>query len=353
MSFSPEISINKKDNFFKAKRSDEQKIPEMKRYLGEKEKTTEQIIIIEHINKQLNNRLKKYDLPEKNVSPKHAHILREEFYNKKIEEFEKKEELKSEKTLAEKLYAKNFEDKTLAKFVPETQEIFIKESDSLSVFYHRFFHETAEFKSYQETEIIEDGTKVRQLGISFITKSGEKRFENLKEATIEELNKREFYETAFGNPDLPKQLQQEMEWTQERRINLLSKKGDESERERLRDTLYFPYPFKKEEREMFESREGRKVLNNLVKKIYAKNNDFKNSDEVMELFFQSIFTGKFEWKELTEKTFGKGTFEELGKKDQNPQELWKFVNRLGNEKRSNDKKETIIFWNPQFLGKTI
>lgn len=257
------------------------------------------------------------------------------FYDETIKMLEEKQKPEKGKPLAEKLYSKPLEkeNETAAKFIPELQTIFMKETDSLSIFYHRCFHELTEFKSYQEMEQTEDGTKVSQIGISSLTKSGEKSFEKLKEAIIEELNKRE-YETISKNPNFQQSLQKEIAWTQERKKDLLSKVGDKDIREQINDILFIP-PFslipsetEKPSYEMFSSHEERKILNSLVKKITEKNPNFKNSEQVMELFFQSLFSGKFEWKEPIEKTFGEGTFEKLGKLDQKPQEMEKFINGL-------------------------
>lgn len=315
-----------------------------KRGIEEIKKSLEQIEAIDFF-KEITKDLFKIKLPHKNI-----HILEEESYNE--------------------LFKEEVERKTLAEYVPLQQAIFTRETGSFLRFFKRVLHEAITANSYQEIEVLKNKEcGIKQLGIFTKTLSGKECFKNLYEGIVEELVKKLFYERIAGNPNLPKVIQQEIDWSQERKIELLSKIGQlsKTEIEGLITSLFPPknaqslkekfnkpsiveieelknairdifsiqmpsvFPRDKEDLpyELFSYSKERKILNRLVRKLYAKNpGEFKEEDGVRELFFQSIFTGKFEWKELVEKTFGKGMFEKLGESDKNPDELEKFVNGL-------------------------
>ena len=271
------------------------------------EKTPEEIEIIKLVNNKTNEFLSKLELEKFNVFTNNVHLFKQKDYQE-------------------------FLGDGLAEFFPYGQNIFISGTQSRLKFTESCIHEMSHFKSFQTFQAKEKKPAVmRQIGLLIDIKPKKKLFEHLNEAVTEEVTKRIFYSLISQKPKL---LEKEIEETERIKKEFLARGNDKNNV----DDIYFAqtYPVsingKKEyttETEGFHYFQERKILNNLIEKIYLKNKDkFKDKEEVFDLFAKSAFTGKLSWGILIDRTFGKGTFKRLAQLDKNVDELEKFVDNL-------------------------
>lgn len=272
----------------------------------ELEKTNENLEIINLVNEYTNNMLSEFQMKEYNITQKNIHILKEKDYKK----------ISKEET----------ETDTEAYFSLKKQAILLQEEESNLQFAIILFHEMIHAKSFYSV-ILEQEDSYRllspaQTGIEIRGKDD--IFSNLNEAIIESLTKK-FFKEISKKPLFQEEI----------------KKIDEVKKYWRDKNPYFSQDIfcihrdenGNETPETFAYRKARKALNLLIDKTYIKNvNNFKNPEEVFDLFAKSIFTGDIvgekSWGRLVDKTFGAGTLKKIAEKDSNLEELNNFIDNL-------------------------
>lgn len=308
-----------------AERFSKQEIPKFKELgIKEIEKSPEQIEIIKYIGELTSTVSKKYSGEELIIPANNVHIL------------------------IEKDYKKIFKKETSAAYTPSFQAISLKEKPSLLFFAmvltESIFHENIHFKSYQTCCFFEDkgGPYLKQVGLLIFGKTAEvEYFRNLNEAVTQELTKRVLNEEFLNKevlkkkkPNLFELFEEEVEKVEDMQ-KFLQEKKDSSHPEEILSSkiknITLPEGNKIYETKLvkFEKFKERKILNNLIEKLYSKNKEkFKDKEEVFDLFAESLFTGKLRWASLVNKSFGVGALQKLAKADKNVDELGKFVDGL-------------------------
>jgi len=284
----------------------------------ELEKTTEEVEMIDLVNKETNKLLAKYDLPESVIPRQNVHIFSQKNY----------EELRGR---TEKSTGK-------AHFASYSQAVFMRRINSNIIFTKEAFHEFLHFKSYQafQKQMTEEGRfNLYRLGLAFYSRDGKREyFRNLNEALTEELVKRFYFnnsEELKNNPLFKKEVE---EIENIRKVFLDNAKTKEDEKRAMDIIEITPVRKKgfKKIREIytFTNSEGRDMLNNLLDKLYQKNQDkFKDQEEVFDVFAKSMLDGNLlPVGKLVDRTLGKGSFRKIGELDNNIEEQNKFIESL-------------------------
>lgn len=304
-----------------------QEFPDFKeKGIKEIEKTPEQIEIIKHMDKLTNDVLEKFGLPKFEISPNNVHILEKEDYKKINKEWKKGE----------------------AFYAPYYQAVFVEKTLSMSdlelKFAKKIFREYTRFKSFQINRFYKDKGvfDLGQDGMLIRTKTPKREyFRNLNEAVTEELTKKVFNKEVLNkevlklkNPKLFELFQEKIEEVEEaRKIRREKKVGGDPDEILSVKTVPISLPGGekgvKTKIETFSYFKQRKILNNLIEKLYSKNKDkFKDKEMVFGLFAESLFTGKLKWARLVNETFGVGTLQKLAKLDKDIEKLDKFIESL-------------------------
>lgn len=237
----------------------------------EREKSAEEIQIINLANEAINKIRNEYNLPTFNIPAENIHVIKEEDW-----------------TQTGKAY-----------FSPLTQSICVKSTESKLIFLEKVTHEIIHFKSYSALQITnteEPRVDGYRLGLSIISRDGKTTyFEKLDEAVTEELTKKVVLELMNGP--------------------LFNNEGDKTEQTKAN---------------LFTYKEEREFLNNLIDKIFEVNKEkFKNKDELMEIFYKGMLNGNiFPLAKLVDSSFGKGSFRRLGELDQKLKEKKDFIESL-------------------------
>lgn len=169
------------------------------------------------------------------------------------------------------------------------------------------FHEMLHFKSFGSLRVSKDGKTIAQdrFGLEARTRKGKMYFKNLNEAVIETLAK-DFVTSLFRNKD--PRFSKEIQELEQLGIVL----------ENLGEGMNFGYE------------QQREALNILVDKIFERNSGvFGSKEEVLGIFVESMFSSNLlAVGKLIDKTFGAGTFRKLGRLDNSPEKLSKFISSL-------------------------
>lgn len=277
-------------------------------------KTPEQIKIIEFVNEETNKMMEKYGVKIFDIDKDKIHIVN--------------------KGLAEEI----MHGKSQYAFNPHGQFIISEEEAETKLsFANKMLHEMIHFKSFQNGFVKEDYAgagpeenhpAVGQIGISLNTKllentKFEETFMNLNEAMTEELTKRVHFDLLKNYADFSDEAL------------LIDKivKRDREDGNNVNEDELISICVKNSDQEgvdiCYEFRgyaEQRKILNQLIDKIYNKNKDrFKDREEVFDVFARSYFTGNMVSEgscgRLIEDTFGAGTFKKLAESDYKLDEL--------------------------------
>lgn len=295
--FSPEEEkevLKQAENIFKDQSN--KKILESDIKLFEREKTPEEIEMINDILSKMPEFVSKYgaDLPP--VIADHIHILDEKNLTK---------EAREEK-------AKNPEN---GGYVPAQQFAYIFDTGSPLKNAGAIVHELLHFSSFnsfeKNTKLGKREAKIRRTGFEIHDNSGDGKevyFLDFNEAIIEELAKRFDKEYFSSIPPLKKEVQDRQEFIDKHRGG---KQGDvsfvqikQAEAGTL-DWQIEPYAYSK----------YRKQLRDMIKNIYEKNKgSFKSREEIFNVFASSAMSGKLlASARLIEKTYGKHSFRETKK----------------------------------------
>jgi len=273
---------------------DDQKIGELEG--KEREKTEEEKQALEFINGATNKLLEKYGLPPFDVPEKNVHVVKEN----------------------------DWDLPRIAYFFPNRQCAHIKEVPNLFLFTRLAHHEIIHFKSHGALQRKTDAASRKnidlyRMGLMVGERSGSRNyFGNLNEAVTEELNRRFVAETRKNPPAF---LREEAAETKA----LLREHPEEAE-----EIVYLSEENGKLMGAKFSYPEERLILNTLIDKLYAKNEDkYDNREEVFDVFAKAMFTGNLlPLGRLIDKTFGKGTFRKIGELDENVEELKNFTEEL-------------------------
>lgn len=290
-------------------------IPEVIRTIFfEKEKTTEELEIINIVNDKTNELRKKFGLPELNIPPNNVYLI--------PRDAPWPNDLKSDYYFI------------VGQFIvvrePETEQM----RRSNVILAANIIHEMMEFKSYNALKKLEH---VRSLGVYRSglqtyrrPDSGESYFGNIDEAIKEELTIRLLKELKGHHL-----FESEFNQTNKIKKYLLDKKSAESDPFTSEDTFYIKFDQKSLElhSERFGRTQERRVLNTLIDKIYQnqRNADqFKSKEEIFDIFFRASMTGKTVglWR-LVEQTFGKGTFRKIAETGEDINKLEKYIDKIG------------------------
>jgi len=279
------------------------------------EKTTEEIEMVDLVNNETNKLLAKYDLPEFTIPYKNIHVFSRKDY----------EEVRGEKS-------------GRAHFAPVSQSIFIKRADSNLAFTKGLYHEFLHIKSYQAYEkqmTEEERFNQYRVGLEVYSRDGkEQYFRNLNEAVTEELVKRFYFNNLKRlktNPLFQKEIE-EVEKIKEIYLNFAKTKEQEK---KAMDIIEISPPKRKGFRKIrevytFSSPEIRGMLNDLLDKLYQKNQDkFKDREQVFDVFAKSMLSGNLlPVGRLVDRTLGKGTFRKIGELDKDIQKQKEFIEKL-------------------------
>jgi hypothetical protein len=297
---------------------EEQDIKELKKI--ELKKTPKQIEIINLVNEETNELLAKYNLPKFDIPHKNVHLLDKDIYKRT---YKRKEEEKPD----------------TGHFKPSDQAIFVSKFDSklgiTKLIYHEFIH----FKSYQASRINYEGDiKSYRFGMGVYSPDGRIcYFNNLNEAVTEELCKRFYLQKLKNNPFFKDEIEKIEEV---RKIFLSVAKTDKEKEEAMDISMLEPekkkglkkiLSFKKVEGIFtFSHQKERETFNKLVDKLYQRNQkDFKNREEIFELFAKSMLGGNLlPVGKLVDRTFDKGTFRKIGELDNDIDKQSEFIKKL-------------------------
>jgi hypothetical protein len=254
---------------------------------GEQEKTEREIVLIKFAKDAVDEVLKKYGKREiYDVPLDHIHVF-------------------------EKGGVEKFTEQRLGSGAHSTTRgtVLADRSDSEVYFSTVLFHELCHAKKYNAVQIIpanKSKTEKAEIenyreGIIITSRDGKQRyFENFEEA-IEGLLTQRFYEEKIKTSELFKEEVSRIE-NEQRKINT-------SRPKELED------------------------LNRIINYIYEQNKtEFKTRNDVVDVFVEASVNGDlFRLARLVEKTFGKGSFRELGK------------GTGSNNKESDKNKQTDMF----------
>ncbi len=266
---------------------------------GEREKTEEEIRLINIINEATNEILESFGVKPLNLETKHIHIIQEKnWYETGSWE----------------------EGREGGRYYPEYQGIRLLEQKNELVLASNLFHEMMHAKSFQfYRAAVTEGELVLFQNIGLDRwRSSDKRhiFHNLDEAAIEELAKQFFLKT---DDPLLTSLRQETNATldkvsisPEERTNILSARitGQKTLPDgRIRFSLTV---------ENFAYSEQRNILNSLIGKLWHHYPDtYSHREDIFNLFTRAQVTGSFApLGRLIDDAFGRGTFKKLAELDE-------------------------------------
>lgn len=265
------------------------------------EKSPGVIKVINFVNEETNKLLKYYGLEKFDIKSNNVHL----FYQDTFEEL-----IPAGKTIKENADAFCSLQNQAVCF--NTDQVHNKIDFAV-----RLFHEDCHLKARQVVRAYNDREgNIARAGITFISKEKTIRLLNLYEGLIEELTKIFYHKIVKKSPLFKEDIEKLEEL----------KNSTENETIKASDEIY---DYQDNEWREFGYSKQRKILNALIEKLYFKNKDeFKDKEEVFDLFAKSVFTGKLNWGKLVNKTFGRGTFKKLTQLDENIDELEKFVQEL-------------------------
>lgn len=273
----------------------------------EREKTPEEVEIINLVNGLTNEIRQKYGLEEFDIPPENIHVVKNNQWVQKGHD---------------------------AVFNSILQAVAMREQPAKLVFAKKVLHEMIHFKSYGAWQVVQ-GEKPEldayRIGIAIYSRDGKTGyFKNLNEALTEEIAKRHTTK-LFDNSVFTQELKQT------KGIMFEHPKAVTESGEPLfdGDTFYAEAIDRQGDRieietDKFGFPEERKALNFLIDKLFERNRgSFQNREEVFELFAKRMMTGNTPpLGELIDKTFGRKTFKKIGELDQDIKALEEFINSL-------------------------
>jgi hypothetical protein len=277
----------------------------------EREKTPEEVEVINLANQCTNEVRRKYGLEKFDIPAQNVHIIKKEKWP-------------------------DSDNDSDAVYVSMLQAIGIKEHSSKFVLMKRAIHEMLHFKSYNAMQVVDGGdgyVDEYRVGLSVHSRDGSRMyFRNLDEAVTEEMTKllmKEFIE----HPLFVAETKQSRD--------LVQKGKGRDMRSIKNERLFNENTYHAEIEDMgnnkisvntenFTKVHERHILEKLIGKIFEKNKDnFRNKQEIFEMFATSMMTGNIiSIGKLIDKTFTKGTFRRIGELDNEIDNQEKFVDSL-------------------------
>lgn len=274
----------------------------------EREKTAEELKIIDIINQATNKIRQQYGLDDFDIPAKNIHIISE----------------------------KDWQEDHPAFYNSTLQAVAIMETPVKIEFVKNVFHELIHFKSYNALQVTSEGQELNEYrsGLVVHDRSGEDTyFANFNEAVVEELTKKYIGE-VLNNPIFKEEIEQTKDIV-EKYPNSVTGSG-----ELLfdNDTIYAEITnnriSEEEIKEIntvnFTYQDERRILNNLIDKLLKKNSDkFQNRNQIFDLFANGVITGNIlPIGRLIDGSFGAGTLRRIGELDQNIKKQEDFINYL-------------------------
>jgi len=277
------------------------------KYDIEREKTPEELKIIEGILNYLPDFVKKYGGMSVPLTPEHIHIAD---YHQLTDE---------EKKLLKKKHA---ETKGAYNHVKESVLIVVNEKEDNNLnFAQLVAHELMHFSSFQSADLENKNSHDlnamnRITGLSIRTGKNDKEiyFDGFNEAMTEELAMRfgeEFFESIdelSKNIETRNNIRDRYSIGEEKAkrniANVITKKVESGPKAGMWKSTILKYSYPRE----------REMMTKIIDDIYnANKNDFESSEKVFDIFAKAYFTGNIlPIARLVEKTFGKGSFRKLG-----------------------------------------
>ncbi len=272
---------------------------------GDKEKTSEQVALIDRTNKEMRDFLARYNINAVEIPADNVHILdRSKLTQEELREIQKRFGTESGFYSAFKQGVAIMKDYDVSKL--SFLQTLVHESLHLQGFYsyQKSSRETADFSVKNEDNSA--SLNIRRSGFSIGTKDGKRRlFHEINESIITELQIR--FENAYLAqwPELKEELK-----ARDACIERVAKR-DNAPIEEIRKVVasfsgyaWVTYPYNDERQE----------FNSLVDELYTRNqSDFESREDVFNLFVEATMNGRLlPVARLIEKTFGKGTFRTIG-----------------------------------------
>lgn len=279
---------------------------------GEREKTLEEIAILNRVNKDMIEFLRHYGVEAIEIPPNNIHILdKSRFTSEELKKIQERFGTESG------FYRSNKQGVGIMKDYEENKLSF------LQTVVHEELHLQG-FYSYQKSsrwdaEIVLEkdddlvGIDIRRSGFSMGTTDGKTLFfRDVNEAIITELQIR--FERMFLEkyPELASELEARDDYTQE------VAKRDDAPIEKVREVVGEVIIDEDGERKWrsYAYHEERKNFTELIDELYKRNtSDFESREDVFNLFAQATLTGRIlRVARLIEKTFGKEVFRAIGER---------------------------------------
>jgi hypothetical protein len=281
----------------------------------EREKTPEELEIIDLVNQATNEVLYEYGGEVSDIPAENIHIILEEMWP---------------------------DSKKSTFYSSLNQAVAFKEPSVRIVFLTQLFHEILHFKSYKALQAItpEEGSsyvEVYRGGLEVISRDDNYRyFEVFNEALTEELTKR-FVTKLFDHPLFAEDRLQTTNIANKYPKAVTKEKTPLFNEETYYAEVVNEYLNTESKKvanievSSFGYESEREILSILVNKLYEKNLDsFKCEEEVFRLFAEGMFSGNLlTTGKLIEKTFGDGTFRKLGELGSDPEGQRGFIESLG------------------------
>ena len=286
----------------------------------EREKTSEELQIIQLANRATNEVRRKYGLRDFEVPAENIHVIKEDEWPKRW--------------------------RGSAEYAARLQGVAMREEHSNIAFSQKTVHEMLHFKSYNALQVI--GSEHPQMddyrvGLTVNTRDGKVRyFTNLNEAVTEEMTK----EIVFRIKDdvlFEKEVEQTLALA-DRYPNMVTADGKKLFNN---DTYYAEFMDKETVRDVigrffgtersrtvasheFSYKRERRILSVLIDKLFERNpKEFHEPDEVMDIFREGMMTGNLlRLGKLIDGTFGAGTLRRIGELDSDIEAQKEFVNLL-------------------------
>jgi hypothetical protein len=271
---------------------------------NEKEKTAEELEMINIANDETNKLRQKYGLDKFDVPADNIHIVDEKDWGRD-----------SSAVYIQILQTIGIED---TKNVPE--KIWLM---------RKIFHEMLHFKSYNSFQLLDpDNDEIRNIkpyrcGLSVFTRDGKTRLLNsINEAVVEDLTKR-FIKGLSDNPIFSEEIEQTKnikekyaDWIMTGNNKTLSS-DDDIISAKVVDTEVDGRRIKGVSSLNFTYKAQRKNLNTIITKIFYRNfGDFKDKEEIFDMFAKAVMTGNIlPIGKLIDNTFGEGTIRKIGELD--------------------------------------
>ncbi len=268
----------------------------------EKEKTEEELKIINLANEATNEMRREYGLEDFDIPPENFHIIFRDVWPKK---------------------------RQVAFYDAMVQAVAAKEEPRKMVFMENTLHEMMHFKSYNALQLTaekEPRIAPYRCGLVVVGRNAKKQyFSSLNEAITAEMTKRALLK-LFKNPLFAEEREQTKKII-EKYPNIRDKSGQMLFDE---ETYHVEQKGTKVTRNNFSYPEEREILDTLIKKIMEKNpGRFKDKKEIFEIFAKGAITGNIlPMGKLIDKTFGVGALRKIGETDKKAKSLKALVASL-------------------------